>query len=226
MRELDILLNYSKKKVERYVGKGIRTINHRIIASEREKNFFDGDRNYGYGGLKYDGRWKNVAEKIINKFKLKNNSNILQIASEKGFLLYEIKKINPKINVLGLESSNYAIGKTIKPVKKFVKKVKDFTEIELINTKFDCIIALGAIYIHTLNDAIKLLKNIQNLSNGKSFITLASYQNEKDYWLFKDWTVLGTLIYKKEEWKKIMKYAGYKGYYSFTNAKKLNLKRK
>ena len=58
MRELYILLNYSKKKVERYVGKGIRTINHRIIASEREKNFFDGDRNYGYGGLKYDGRWK------------------------------------------------------------------------------------------------------------------------------------------------------------------------
>ena len=100
------------------------------------------------------------------------------------------------------------------------------TEIEAINTKFDCIIALGAIYIHTLNDAIKLLKNIERLSKGKSFITLASYENQKDYWLFKNWTVLGTLLYKKEEWKKIMKYAGYTGYYSFTNAKKLNLKRK
>ena len=71
-----------------------------------------------------------------------------------------------------------------------------------------------------------ILKNIQRLSKGKSFITLASYETEKDYWLFKDWTVLGSLLYKKEEWKKIMKYAGYKGYYSFTNSKKLNLKRK
>ena len=226
MKELNLLSNYQKKKIKRFVGKGIRNINHRIIASEREKDFFDGDRNFGYGGFKYDGRWQNVAKRIIKKFKLKDNSKILQIASEKGFLLHEIKKLNPKIKILGIENSNYAIKKTIKTVKKFVKKTKNFSEIEAINTKFDCIIALGAIYIHTLNDAIKLLKNIERLSKGKSFITLASYENQKDYWLFKNWTVLGTLLYKKEEWKKIMKYAGYTGYYSFTNAKKLNLKRK
>ena len=57
---------YSQTKVKRFVGRGIRTIEHRIIASEREKIFFDGDRNYGYGGLKYDGRWSGVAKKIIN----------------------------------------------------------------------------------------------------------------------------------------------------------------
>ena len=161
MKKLDLLSNYSKKKVKRYVGKGIRTINHRIIASERGEIFFDGDRNFGYGGLKYDGRWKNVAERVIKKFKLKNNSKVLQIASEKGFLLHEIKKINPKIKVLGVENSNYAINKTIKTVKKFIKKVENFSEIKNINTKFDCVIALGAIYIHTLNDAIKLLKNVE-----------------------------------------------------------------
>ena len=85
---------------------------------------------------------------------------------------------------------------------------------------------LGAVYILTLNDAILLLKNIQRLSKGKSFITLASYETEKDYWMFKNWTVLGTLLFKKEEWRKIMKQSGYTGYYSFTNSKKLTLKRK
>ena len=35
-------------------------------------SFFDGNRNFGYGGLKYDRRWKKeVAEKLIKKFKLK-----------------------------------------------------------------------------------------------------------------------------------------------------------
>ena len=222
MKEYNLLSDYSQTKVTRLVGKGIRTIDHRIIASEREKFFFDGDRNCGYGGLKYDGRWNIVAKKIIKKFNLKNNSKILQIASEKGFLLHEVKKINPKINILGVETSKYAINKTIKPVRKFVKKVKSFSNLDLVNGRFNCVIALGAVYIHTLSDAIQLLKGIQRLSNGKSFITLASYETEKDYWLFKDWTVLGALIYKKEEWKKIMKYAGYKGYYFFTNAKKLN----
>jgi hypothetical protein len=226
MKEYNLLSDYSQKKAKRFVGRGIRTIEHRIIASERELSFFDGDRNYGYGGLKYDGRWNNVAKKIIKKFNLKNNSRILQIASEKGFLIHEIKKINPKINILGVETSKYAISKTIKPVKKFIKKVTSFSDLSSINGKFNCVIALGAVYIHTLSDAIQLLKNIQRLSGGKSFITLASYKTEKDYWLFKDWTVLGTLLYKEKEWKKIMKYAGYKGYYYFTNSKKLNLKRK
>jgi hypothetical protein len=226
MKEYNLLSDYSQTKVKRFVGKGIRNIEHRIIASERGNLFFDGDRNFGYGGLKYDGRWSGVAKKIIKKFDLKDNSKILQIASEKGFLIHEIKKINPKINVLGFETSKYAVSKTIKPVKKLIKKFTSFSDLNLIHSKFDCIIALGVVYIHTLSDAIQLLKNIQRLSKGKSFITLASYETEKDYWLFKDWTVLGSLLYKKEEWKKIMKYAGYKGYYSFTNSKKLNLKRK
>lgn len=226
MKEYNLLSDYSQTKVKRFVGKGIRNIEHRIIASERGNLFFDGDRNFGYGGLKYDGRWSGVAKKIIKKFDLKDNSKILQIASEKGFLIHEIKKINPKINVSGFETSKYAVSKTIKPVKKLIKKFTSFSDLSLIHSKFDCIIALGVVYIHTLSDAIQLLKNIQRLSKGKSFITLASYETEKDYWLFKDWTVLGSLLYKKEEWKKIMKYAGYKGYYSFTNSKKLNLKRK
>ena len=226
MKEYNLLSDYSQKKVKRFVGKGIRNIEHRIIASERGNLFFDGDRNFGYGGLKYDGRWSGVAKKIIKKFDLKNNSKILQLASEKGFLIHEIKKINPKINVSGFETSKYAVSKTIKPVKKLIKKFTSFSDLSLIHSKFDCIIALGVVYIHTLSDAIQLLKNIQRLSKGKSFITLASYETEKDYWLFKDWTVIGSLLYKKEEWKKIMKYAGYKGYYSFTNSKKLNLKRK
>lgn len=226
MKEYNLLSDYSQTKVKRFVGKGIRNIEHRIIASERGNLFFDGDRNFGYGGLKYDGRWSGVAKKIIKKFDLKDNSKILQLASEKGFLIHEIKKINPKINVSGFETSKYAVSKTIKPVKKLIKKFTSFSDLSLIHSKFDCIIALGVVYIHTLSDAIQLLKNIQRLSKGKSFITLASYETEKDYWLFKDWTVLGSLLYKKEEWKKIMKYAGYKGYYSFTNSKKLNLKRK
>ena len=226
MKEYNLLSDYSQTKLKRFVGKGIRSIEHRIIASERGNLFFDGDRNFGYGGLKYDGRWSGVAKKIIKKFDLKDNSKILQLASEKGFLIHEIKKINPKINILGFETSRYAISKTIKPVKKFIKEFTSFSNLSSIDNKFDCIIALGVVYIHTLSDAIQLLKDIQRLSKGKSFITLASYETEKDYWLFKDWTVIGSLLYKKEEWKKIMKYAGYKGYYSFTNSKKLNLKRK
>ena len=78
MREFNFLDNYPKLKEPRYVSKNLRTINHRIISAEREKDFFDGDRNYGYGGFKYDGRWKQVADKLKIEYGLNNNSAFFQ----------------------------------------------------------------------------------------------------------------------------------------------------
>ena len=57
-------------------------------------NYWDGKRKYGYGGYKYiPGRWKKVAKNLIKKYKLNNNSKILDVGCGKGFLLYEIKKL-------------------------------------------------------------------------------------------------------------------------------------
>ena len=44
MREYNLLDNYPKPKEKRYVGDNLRTIEHRIVASYRDKIFFDGDR--------------------------------------------------------------------------------------------------------------------------------------------------------------------------------------
>ena len=62
-----------------------------IEAKKYEKNYWDGNRKYGYGGYKYiPGRLEPVAKKLIKKFKL-NNSKILDIGCGKGYLLFEIK---------------------------------------------------------------------------------------------------------------------------------------
>ena len=85
MREFNLLGDYPKLEKPRYVGSNLRTIEHRIIASYREKDFFDGHRNYGYGGFKYDGRWQKIADKICKEYKLNNSSSFLQTGSEKAF---------------------------------------------------------------------------------------------------------------------------------------------
>ena len=86
--------------------------------------------------------------------------------------------------------------------------------------------ALGVVYTHNLTDVIQCLKEIQRVSKGKSFITLASYEDQNDFWLFKQWSLLGTTILHKDEWKEILKHANYSGDYFFTSAKSLSLKRK
>ena len=56
------------------------------------KDYWDGDRKFGYGGYRYIKNYhKPLAEKLIKDYKLTNNSKILDIGCGKGFLLYEIK---------------------------------------------------------------------------------------------------------------------------------------
>ena len=45
-------------------------------------DYWDGDRQFGYGGMRYDGRWLPVAEEIAAHYGLKAGDRILDIASE------------------------------------------------------------------------------------------------------------------------------------------------
>ena len=91
--------------------------------------------------------------------------------------------------------------------------------------KYDLTIAIGVVYSYTLKDAIEIIKLLNNISKT-SYITLASYTNIDDYMLFKNWTLLGNLILKKNEWKKLLINFEFKGDYEFTNSRTLNLKNK
>ena len=226
MREFNLLEDYPKLAKPRHIGSNLRTIEHRIVASYREKSFFDGHRNYGYGGFKYDGRWKKIADKICKEYNLNNQSFFLQLGCEKGFFDKDIKTKLPKMNVEGLENSKYAIENSMKEIKQNIKFVDSYLSLDYEDNKFDFVIALGVVYTQSISGAIKLLKEIQRIGKGKSFITLASYQNINDYWLFKQWSLLGTTILLKEEWIKILEHTKYTGDYSFTNAELLNLQPK
>ena len=224
MKEKNLLKSYPKPRDKRLVSESLRTIEHRIRASERGEDFFDGDRNYGYGGFNYDGRWKPIAKDIIANYNLTNNSNVLQISSEKGFLLHDIKAINPEINVYGTETSPYAISQTISDVKNNIV-LSEPTDLPFEDNYFDFVIGLGVIYTLSIVDVIKSLKEITRVSKKNSFVTLASYEDQMDYFLFKQWTLLGTTILKKEEWVKVLLSCHYEGDYFFTNSQVLELVR-
>ena len=59
------LSGYPEPTQPRVVSSKLRTIQHRIVASSRGKEFYDGDRDFGYGGFNYDGRWLPIAQKYV-----------------------------------------------------------------------------------------------------------------------------------------------------------------
>lgn len=222
MREFNPIIEYPEPKEPRYVGPHIRTIRNRILASYRGREYYDGDRNNGYGGFKYDGRWVSVGKNMYKEYGLKENSAVLQVGCEKGFLLHDFHELYPKMKVRGTEISDYAIQNSMPSVKRFIIKAP-FTQLPFENREFDLVIAIGVVYTLTLGDAIACLREMQRVGKGKSFITLGAYRNDEEFRLFRYWTLLGSTVLHVDEWVEVLKEAGFTGDYHFTTAKTLNL---
>lgn len=80
---------YFKKNTNRKlkISKQGRSVLNKFEAWKLGKEYYDGNRNNGYGGFKYDGRWLTILPKIIKRYKLSNKSKILDLGCKKGFFM-------------------------------------------------------------------------------------------------------------------------------------------
>ena len=74
--EIDLLVNYPKSDRDVENRKVCKTDENREIARRFGEEFFDGDRNCGYGGFHYNPKfWGPVIPTLINHWKLSNSSS-------------------------------------------------------------------------------------------------------------------------------------------------------
>ncbi len=62
-------------------------------------DYWDGGRDTGYGGYKYDGRWRKVADAMVADYGIKPGMRILDVGSGKGFLLHDFTESVPGVEV-------------------------------------------------------------------------------------------------------------------------------
>ncbi len=218
MSEFDIGYFKKRGKLKQKISRDLKT---KFLAWKLGKDYYDGDRNNGYGGFKYDGRWLKILPKIIKKYNLKNNSKILDLGCKKGFIMKDLKILLPGSEVWGIEDHKYPIIKAEKEIQKKIIYSK-YYEIPFDNKHFDLVIGFSSIYRYNFKDLVATLKEIKRVSRH-SFCTFGSFSNEKEKKLFLEWSLLGTTILSKTDWVKLFKILNYKGDYYFTTAKSLNL---
>ena len=214
-------IGYFKKpvKIRAKVAK-VRTVINKMYAWELGKEYYDGNRLNGYGGFKYDGRWQKLLPKIIKKYKLTKKSKVLDLGCKKGFLLKDLNILIPGIKSYGIENHSYALKKAVKCKSKLIKS--EYYNIPFKNKYFDFVIAFNSLYMQNLGDVIKSLKEIERVSK-KSYIVLASGENDQERNKFYRWTLIGTSILLKKEWKTLFKKIKFKGDYYFSSAKSLGV---
>ncbi|MBD5476934.1 MAG: class I SAM-dependent methyltransferase [Lachnospiraceae bacterium] len=184
------------------------------IAKQFGYDFFDGDRKYGYGGYKYDGRWRSVAEKLVEHYKLKAGQKVLDIGCGKAHLLYELTQIVPGINVVGLDISEYAITHTIKEIEPFLMK-GEAQNLPFEDNSFDLVISLNALHNLKIYDLKKAIQDVQRISKGNSYIVVESFRNDREEVNMLYWQLTCASYYSVDEWEWLYKEWGYTGDYSF-----------
>ncbi|EES89351.1 class I SAM-dependent methyltransferase [Helicobacter canadensis] len=184
------------------------------IAKKYEKDFWDGDRRYGYGGYKYDGRWEAVARDLIEIYQLNNKSKILDVGCGKAFLLYEIKKILPNIQVVGFDISEYAIKNAKEEVAENLFVYDARSPFPFGDEEFDLVISLGTLHNLALFDLKIAFSEIERVGKQK-YIMAESYRNNQELFNLQCWALTCESFLNPSEWIWIAREFGYKGDYEF-----------
>jgi len=180
------------------------------VAKQYSKDFWDGERRYGYGGYKYfPGYWEPVAKKLIERYKLINSSKtkILDVGCGKAYLLYEIKKLLPKAKIAGFDISKYAIENAKEEIKAdlFVHKAQDIYPFK--DKEFDLVISLTTLHNLRIYDLKKALQEIERVGK-KKYITVESYRNEQELFNLQCWALTCESFYTPEAWTWLFKEFG------------------
>lgn len=204
------------KKIKRdYLG---RMTNDKVAsmkkAREYEFDYWDGDRKYGYGGYKYDGRWKVVAQKLIQIYKLKPDARILDVGCGKAFLLYELKKLLPKAKIVGFDISKHGIADAPQSIRSSLFLYKAHDPYPWGDKYFDLVISITTLHNLHLYELKTAVQEIERVGKDK-YIMVESWRNEKELFNLECWALTANLLLTPAEWIWLYKHFGYTGDYEF-----------
>jgi SAM-dependent methyltransferase len=203
-QEIDLL---RFPKVNREFGS--RTEEHRKIARRFDREFFDGDRNTGYGGYSYDGRWQPVATRLLMHYGLRPGARVLDIGCAKGFLVKDLRALG--LEAFGIDISEYAISESVVPRYTIVADVLEMRDWR--KDGWDLIVSINTLHNLGRDD----LSNVLRWIGLNSYITLDAWNNEEERKRMEAWNLTARTMMSVEEWKSFFRKSGYSGdFYWFT----------
>lgn len=182
------------------------------VACRFDKEYWDGERQYGYGGYRYDGRWRPVAEAMVKHYKLTPASAILDVGCGKGFLLYEFSRILPGARLSGIDISSYAVAHAKEEVRDRLT-VGQAAQLPFAERSFDFVVSINTLHNLPNYDLQSALSEIERVSRGTKYIVVESFRNEREKVNLLYWQLTCRSFYSPLEWEWMFARAGYSGDY-------------
>ena len=185
------------------------------VAKEYGYDFWDGERKFGYGGYSYiHDRWRPVAEQFIERYSLTAKSRVLDVGCGKCFVLFEIQKLLPGIELVGFDISEYGI-KNAHPLYSGSKFVHDAADpYSFSDDEFDFVFSLATLHNLELPGLSNALSEIDRVGKRK-FIMVESYRNNREMYNLECWALTAESLFSVKEWIWLFNQTGYTGDYEF-----------
>jgi ubiquinone/menaquinone biosynthesis C-methylase UbiE len=199
-----------------YVGRVTET--DKAVAAEDaikfDREYWDGTRLQGYGGYKYDGRWRKVADAMVQAYGIKPGMRILDVGSGKGFLLHDFTESVPGVEVAGIDISAYGIEHTMESVKPFIKQ-GSAAKLPWPDGHFDLVVSINTLHNLYNYDLRAALKEMQRVGKGGKFLCVEAYRNEREKVNLMYWQLTCRIFHTPKEWEYEFSETGYTGDHEF-----------
>ena len=213
MSEINLLDRYppSKRPIEE--RNKWATEKHRAIARQFGKEYFDGNRLFGYGGYRYDPRfWRQTIRRFRDYYQLKDDASILDVGCAKGFMLHDFKEGMPDLSIVGVDISEYALQNAMETVQPFLF-VANAALLPFKDDSFDLVISLNTIHNLPLEECKQALREIQRVSRAHAFVTIDAWRTPEERERLLKWNLTGVTLMHADDWKKLFEEVGYTGNY-------------
>ena len=209
--ELNLLARYPRVKRD-IATRGMEKTSEDIEVARRfGKDFFDGDRRYGYGGYTYSAtRWVGVVEDLIGHYA--PIESVLDVGCAKGYMVEEFANQIPNITIAGIDISEYAIKHAVMKPFVSVGNARDLSRFR--DKSFDLVVSINTVHNLGRHGCIHALEEIERVGK-QAYITVDAYRTEEERQRMFDWNLTALTILHADEWLELFKEAGYTGDYGY-----------
>jgi SAM-dependent methyltransferase len=188
---------------------------NRRLALQFGREYFDGTREQGYGGYRYDGRWIAVARRAIEHWNLRPGDRVLDIGCAKGFLVKDLRDALPGLEAIGIDVSDYALEHAHPDAKPYLSKAS-CDDLPFESNSFAAVFAINTIHNLERDGCRRSLREIERVCPGRGFIQVDAYRTEAERTLFLDWMLTARTFDTPAGWLELFCDAAYTGQYWWT----------
>jgi SAM-dependent methyltransferase len=184
------------------------------VARRFDRDYWDGDRRYGYGGYKYDGRWNVVARQLVETYALLPDARILDVGCGRGFLLHEFTRLLPACKLAGFDLSEYGLATAKEEVRPQLFRHDARDRFPFEDGAFDLAISLNALHNLPPQDVAKSLAEMARVA-ARQFLVVESFRTPEELFNLQCWALTCETFLRPESWTWLFDLAGYTGDYEF-----------